>query len=145
MYEKNKNVFYYITLGNENYVQLPQPAHVKDEDILSGMYLFQKSALKSDKKAHVFGSGAILNEAIKAAKILEIGISNLDRYLEHHKLQRPSHRCNGRRALECVESWKSQRNNHREKTEKRNRRFCMRFGLHRRHCPTRSPNGSRAR
>lgn len=71
MYEKNKNVFYYITLGNENYVQPPQPAHVKDEDILSGMYLFQKSALKSDKKAHVFGSGAILNEAIKAAKILE--------------------------------------------------------------------------
>jgi pyruvate dehydrogenase E1 component len=27
MYEKNKNVFYYITLGNENYVQLPQPSH----------------------------------------------------------------------------------------------------------------------
>jgi len=71
MYEKNKNVFYYITLGNENYVQLPQPAHVKDEDILSGMYCFQKSALRSDKKAHVFGSGSILNEALKAAKILE--------------------------------------------------------------------------
>lgn len=71
MYEKNKNMFYYITLGNENYVQLPQPAHVKEEDILSGMYCFQKSTLKSDKKAHVFGSGSILNEAIKAAKILE--------------------------------------------------------------------------
>lgn len=71
MYEKNKNVFYYITLGNENYVQLPQPAHVKDEDVLSGMYLFQKSTTRSDKKANLFGSGAILNEALKAAKTLE--------------------------------------------------------------------------
>lgn len=71
MYEKNRNIFYYITLGNENYIQLPQPSHVKDEDIISGMYLFQRSALKSDKKAHVFGSGAILNEAIQAAKMLE--------------------------------------------------------------------------
>ncbi len=71
MYEKNRNIFYYITLGNENYIQLPQPSHVKDDDIISGMYLFQRSALKSDKKAHVFGSGAILNEAIQAAKMLE--------------------------------------------------------------------------
>lgn len=71
MYEQNKNIFYYVTLGNENYVQLPQPAGVTDEDIMSGMYRFQKSNLKSDKKAHVFGSGAIMNEAIKAAKILE--------------------------------------------------------------------------
>jgi pyruvate dehydrogenase E1 component len=71
MYEQNENWFYYITLGNENYVQLPQPSHVKNEDITSGMYRFQKSNYKSDKKAHVFGSGAILNEAIKAAKILE--------------------------------------------------------------------------
>lgn len=71
MYEKNKNVFYYITLGNENYVQPIQPTHVKDEDIMSGMYQYQKSNFKSDKKAHIFGSGSILNEAIKAAKILE--------------------------------------------------------------------------
>jgi pyruvate dehydrogenase E1 component len=71
MYEDNQNLFYYITLGNENYVQLPQPASVKEDDILSGLYRFQKSNYKSDKKAHVFGSGAILNEAIKAAKILE--------------------------------------------------------------------------
>lgn len=91
MYEKNKNVFYYITLGNENYVQLPQPSHVKDEDILSGMYLFQKSALRSDKKAHVFGSGSIMNEAIKAAKILETeyqvatDIWSITSYKELHK------------------------------------------------------------
>lgn len=72
MYEKNKNIFFYITLGNENYVQQPQPANVKYEDIVSGMYRYQSSSLKSDKKAHLFGSGSILNEVIKAAKILEI-------------------------------------------------------------------------
>lgn len=71
MYEQGKNLFYYITLGNENYVQQPQPSHVSDQDIISGLYRYQTSTLKSGSKAHLFGSGAILNEVIKAAKILE--------------------------------------------------------------------------
>jgi len=50
---------------------MPEGENVK-EGILKGLYKFKASGLKSPKsKAHLFGSGAILNEAVKAQKILE--------------------------------------------------------------------------
>lgn len=71
MYEKREDIFYYITVMNENYPQPPMPKDVKD-GILKGMYKFKASSLKDQKlKAHLLGSGTILNEAIKAAEILE--------------------------------------------------------------------------
>ncbi|MEG8946153.1 pyruvate dehydrogenase (acetyl-transferring), homodimeric type [Rosettibacter firmus] len=71
MYEKQEDIFYYITIMNENYPQPPMPENVKD-GILKGMYKFRKSNLSDQKlKAHLLGSGTILNEAIKAADILE--------------------------------------------------------------------------
>ncbi|MEJ5351135.1 MAG: pyruvate dehydrogenase (acetyl-transferring), homodimeric type [Melioribacteraceae bacterium] len=71
MYEKQEDIFYYITIMNENYVQPPMPGDVKD-GILKGMYKFKASEMKEQKlKAHLLGSGTILNEAIKAAEILE--------------------------------------------------------------------------
>src|SRR5699024_6555812 len=42
-----------------------------EKDILKGMYRFKKSKRKSAKKVHLFGSGAIMNEVLKAAEILE--------------------------------------------------------------------------
>ena len=73
MYEKQENVYYYITIMNENYAQPEMPKGVK-EGILKGIYKFQASG-KSPKdqklKAHLFGSGTILNEVIKARDILE--------------------------------------------------------------------------
>ncbi|GIW21041.1 MAG: pyruvate dehydrogenase E1 component [Candidatus Sericytochromatia bacterium] len=71
MYFNKENKFYYITVMNENYVMPPIPENVKKEEILKGLYRFKKSKIKSDKKAHLFGSGAIMNEVIKASKILE--------------------------------------------------------------------------
>jgi pyruvate dehydrogenase E1 component len=73
MYEKQENIFYYITVMNENYVQPPMPETKKvKEGILKGMYKFKASKKKSAKaKAHLMGSGTILNEVIKAAEILE--------------------------------------------------------------------------
>jgi len=71
MYEKKEDKFYYITVMNENY---PMPAINNEtwkEGILKGIYKFKKSELESDKKAHLLGSGAILNEVVKASKILE--------------------------------------------------------------------------
>jgi len=44
---------------------------VTKEGILNGMYKFKASKKRSQVKAHLLGSGAILNEAIKAADILE--------------------------------------------------------------------------
>ncbi len=71
MYEEQENVFYYITVMNENYAMPAMPGDVK-EGILKGMYRFQKgSEQASGLKANLLGSGTILNEVIKAAEILE--------------------------------------------------------------------------
>ncbi|HQI40466.1 MAG TPA: pyruvate dehydrogenase (acetyl-transferring), homodimeric type [Ignavibacteriaceae bacterium] len=71
MFEDQENIFYYITLMNENYAMPEMPKGVK-EGILKGMYKFQASDKKTAKlRAQLFGSGTILNEVIKAAKILE--------------------------------------------------------------------------
>ena len=49
----------------------PMPEGVKD-GILKGLYRYKKSSLKeTDQRAHLFGSGAIMNEVIKAQQILE--------------------------------------------------------------------------
>lgn len=71
MYEKQESVFYYITVMNENYAMPSMPKGVK-EGILKGMYRLEKSKKKDSKlQAHLFGSGTILNEAIKAKDMLE--------------------------------------------------------------------------
>ncbi|HBA82970.1 MAG TPA: pyruvate dehydrogenase (acetyl-transferring), homodimeric type [Verrucomicrobia bacterium] len=70
MYEKGEDIFYYLTVMNENYLQPPMPEGAR-EGILKGLYKF-KSAENPDAplKAQLLGSGAILNEAVKAQKIL---------------------------------------------------------------------------
>jgi pyruvate dehydrogenase E1 component len=70
MYEKQESVFYYISVGNENYAMPPMPAGVKD-GIIKGMYRFSQSAKQSELKAHLFGSGAIMNQVLAAQKVLE--------------------------------------------------------------------------
>jgi pyruvate dehydrogenase E1 component len=69
MYEKQENLIYYITMMNEFYPQPAMPEGVKD-GILRGMYRFRSSNVKGPK-VHLLASGAILNEAIKAAELLE--------------------------------------------------------------------------
>jgi pyruvate dehydrogenase E1 component len=70
MYENNEDHFYYLTVGNENYAQPPMPegAGIK-EGILRGMYLYRPSQEGVGQVA-LFGSGSILNEALKAQQIL---------------------------------------------------------------------------
>ncbi len=70
MYEKQESVFYYISVGNENYNMPPMPAGVK-EGIIKGLYRFSRSTKKSNLKAHLLGSGAIMNQVLEAQKILE--------------------------------------------------------------------------
>ena len=71
MFDKQEDIFYYLTVMNETYVQPPMPKGCK-EGILRGMYKFQASADKKSKlKANLFGSGTILNQSLEAAKILE--------------------------------------------------------------------------
>lgn len=71
MYEDKENIFYYITVMNENYPMPEMPGNIK-EGIVKGMYKFKASDKKNAKmKAQLFGSGTILNEVLKAAAILE--------------------------------------------------------------------------
>jgi pyruvate dehydrogenase E1 component len=71
MYIDKENIFYYITVTNDTY-QMPKMPDNTREGILKGMYRFKKSNRKnSDKKAHLFGSGAIIKEVLKAAELLE--------------------------------------------------------------------------
>jgi pyruvate dehydrogenase E1 component len=73
MYCHQEDLIYYLTVMNETYLMPPMPkGKGVREGIIKGMYKFQPSGLKKSKsKAHLLGSGAILNETIKAQKILE--------------------------------------------------------------------------
>jgi pyruvate dehydrogenase E1 component len=68
MYERNEDRFYYLTVGNENYAQPPMPEGSR-EGILKGLYKF-RAAGGAPAQAQLFGSGAILNEALRAQVIL---------------------------------------------------------------------------
>ncbi len=72
MYVEQENIFYYVTIGNEAY---PMPAAPQaknlDESILKGMYKFRNSEHRGRKlRAQLFGSGAIMNEVLKAQEML---------------------------------------------------------------------------
>ena len=70
MYENNENHFYYLTVCNENYVQpaMPDLPNVH-EGILRGLYLYRPPQT-GNTQVTLFGSGPILNEALKAQKML---------------------------------------------------------------------------
>jgi pyruvate dehydrogenase E1 component len=71
MYKDGENIFYYITVMNEQYAMPAMPEGV-EQGILNGMYRFRSSANKKSKlRAQLFGSGAILREALQAQEILE--------------------------------------------------------------------------
>lgn len=70
MFEKQENVFFYITVMNENYHHPEMPEGV-EEGILRGLYLFKKSQSKSTRQVQLMGSGAILREVEAAAQMLE--------------------------------------------------------------------------
>jgi pyruvate dehydrogenase E1 component len=69
MFEKQENIFYYITVMNEFYKMPPMPKGC-EEGILKGIYKFKESEIPAKQKLHLFGSGTILNEVIKAQHIL---------------------------------------------------------------------------
>jgi pyruvate dehydrogenase E1 component len=69
MFVGNEDIFYYLTLYNENYAMPPMPAGV-EEGILKGLYRFKPGPEKNKVKAHIFGSGPIINQALRAQQIL---------------------------------------------------------------------------
>jgi pyruvate dehydrogenase E1 component len=69
MYQEGEDRFYYITLYNENYAMPAMPPDCKPEAVLKGIYKF-RAAAKGKPKVQLFGSGPILNEALRAQQIL---------------------------------------------------------------------------
>ena len=70
MYVDREDIFYYITVMNESYIQPPMPEGAR-EGILKGMYKLKDSPNKEAKfYAQLFGSGTILNEVLKAQEVL---------------------------------------------------------------------------
>ncbi len=74
MYREQEDIYYYITVMNENYEHPEMPAGA-EADILKGMYLFRKGAVDDGRKAaprvQLLGSGTIFREVIAAAALLK--------------------------------------------------------------------------
>lgn len=71
MFEEQENVFYYLTVMNENYVQPALPEGV-EEGIVKGIYLLEKHGnANSKKKVKLLGSGTILEQVRQAATLLK--------------------------------------------------------------------------
>jgi pyruvate dehydrogenase E1 component len=71
MLEHGEDVFYYITVMNENYAQPSLPAHAR-EGVIKGMYCLSstESTHRAPSQVRLLGSGAILREVLAAAEIL---------------------------------------------------------------------------
>ena len=73
MYTEQEDVFYYLTVYNENYLQPALPVGV-DEGILHGIYLFKKAdeslSGSSTPRIQLFGSGSIMQQVLAAQQIL---------------------------------------------------------------------------
>jgi pyruvate dehydrogenase E1 component len=69
MYVDQDNVYYYITVMNENYQQ-PEMPRGAEKGIIKGLYLYQSGG-KKKRKVQLMGSGTILREVIAAAELLD--------------------------------------------------------------------------
>jgi pyruvate dehydrogenase E1 component len=70
MVTNQEDVYYYITLMNENYIHPAMPEGV-EQGILKGMYLLRDSKTKNKLRVQLMGSGTILREVETAAELLE--------------------------------------------------------------------------
>ncbi|MBX7244432.1 MAG: pyruvate dehydrogenase (acetyl-transferring), homodimeric type [Candidatus Sumerlaeaceae bacterium] len=69
MFEKQDDLVYYITLGNENYVQPVMPAGVED-GVIEGLYKFKAADKKLRPRANILGDSSAMLAALKAQEIL---------------------------------------------------------------------------
>jgi len=70
MYQEGEEILYYLCLYNDNYEQ-PKMSVGVEEGILKGLYKFKPGPKRPTHKAHLFGSGPIINSALKAQEILK--------------------------------------------------------------------------
>ena len=68
--ENSENVYYYLTVYNEPYMQPAEPENLDIEGLLKGIYLYAPAEVRSKKKAQILASGVGVNWALKAQKLL---------------------------------------------------------------------------
>ncbi|MEW6292136.1 MAG: pyruvate dehydrogenase (acetyl-transferring), homodimeric type [Pseudomonadota bacterium] len=95
MVAEQEDVFYYLTVMNENYEHpaMPQGA---EQDIIKGMYLFRKGANSNGPRVQLLGSGTIFREVIAAADLLKDDWSvtaDLWSCTSFNELARDGHNC----------------------------------------------------
>ncbi len=86
MYVDQEEVFYYLTVTNQNYVMPPMPEGAED-GILRGLYAFE---YEQDAEVNLFGSGAIMTEVLNAAKLLRefgkrVSVWSVTSYCQLHR------------------------------------------------------------
>ena len=98
MVAEQEDVFYYLTVMNENY---PHPAMPEgaEEGILRGMYLLREGE-GDGPRVQLLGSGTILREVLAAADLLARRLRRGRRRVERHLVHRAAPRRHGDRALE---------------------------------------------
>jgi pyruvate dehydrogenase E1 component len=69
MFEKNENIYYYITLQNEDYPMPPMPEGARD-GVLRGIYKFKNAEKRLKHHVQLFGSGSIMMQVLRAQAML---------------------------------------------------------------------------
>jgi pyruvate dehydrogenase E1 component len=98
MYQDQESIFYYLTVMNEQYEHPEMPKDAR-EGILRGMYKLKAAPESKDAKttlrAQLFGSGAILNEVVKAQELLaKYGVAaDVWSVTSYTELYRDGHAC----------------------------------------------------
>ena len=77
MFQDDENIYYYLTLQNENYPMPPMPEGAK-EGILRGIYRFRPAQTKLSKHVQLWGSGSIMLQVLRAQELLaeRFGVSS---------------------------------------------------------------------
>jgi len=68
--ENSENVYFYLTVYNEPYMQPAEPENLDIDGLLKGIYLYSPAEVRSKKKAQILASGVGVNWALKAQKLL---------------------------------------------------------------------------
>jgi pyruvate dehydrogenase E1 component len=69
MGQEDEDIFYYVTLYNENY-PMPQMPEGVEEGVLKGLYLYREAPEEKTHRAQIFGSGTIIQQALRAQEML---------------------------------------------------------------------------
>jgi pyruvate dehydrogenase E1 component len=68
--ENSENIFYYLTVYNEPYIQPAEPENLDVDGLLKGIYLYSPAKRSRKKSAQILASGVGVNWALKAQQLL---------------------------------------------------------------------------